>query len=63
MNFNSLIIRPSRGGDEDPDSLAKRLEGKAEECAISRLEFQRRDRPPLECVGGGEVSLEAESLA
>lgn len=47
MNFNSLIIRPSIGEDEDPDSLPERLEGKGEECAIFRLEFQRRNGPIL----------------
>lgn len=50
MNFNSLIS-PSIGGDEGPDSLPERLEGKAEECAISRLEFQRRNRPSLWVCG------------
>lgn len=47
MNFNSLIIRLSIGGDEDPDSPPKRLEGKGEECAIFRLEFQKRNEPIL----------------
>lgn len=50
MNFNYLIIRPSIRGDGDPDSLPKRLEGKAGECAIFRLEFQRGSRPNLQNV-------------
>lgn len=62
MNFNYLIIRLSIGGDEDPDSPPKRLEGKAEERAIFRLEFQRRNRPTVCGVGGAVASLEAESL-
>lgn len=62
MNFNYLIIRPSIGGDGDPDSLPKRLEGKSEECAIFRLEFLKRNRPSLGVCGWREASLEAESL-